>query len=1694
MNTAKLGLLSPTSTCHTFDASADGYGRAEGAGALYLKRLSDAIRDGDPVRGVIRSSAVNSNGKVTGMAITHPSIKGQEMVMRHAYKRAHLNPNDTAYLECHGTGTPVGDPIEVQGASQGMNDTRSKDKPLLLGAIKANIGHSEAASGIFAIMKAAMMTETGVIPGVCGLKNVNPALREKEWNVKIQADTIPWPKDFSYKRASVSSFGYGGTNGHVIIENVDALYPGYSHGKSKGDASYSHSTSRPLLVGFSAHDRTTLIKNINSHAKVADKFFLADLAHTLNNRRTRFPHRAFTVAIEGHEVEAFDINSFKFGVKSKRRPELGFIFTGQGAQWARMGTEAIQEFPLFRKVIRSLDSVLKSSPNPPPWSLEQELIAPAEKSRLSTAEISQPACTAIQIAIVDLFATWNIVPSVTVGHSSGEMAAAYAAGLVSAPEAMLAAYYRGYALMRHAPPGGTMLAVGLGPAEVADMIPDLGNEIQLACENSPSSTTLSGPVVAIEKAKAVLDAKGIFARELRTGQAYHSSYMKAVARPFVEYLTKAFGSLCQEDLGWRRPVTKMISSVTATEIIENEINNHYWAANLTSRVRFSDAVAALGSAPDPGRVNLMVEIGPHLALAEPFKQICKANGFEEFYYVPSLIRNSDCSVSLLKTAGELFLQDYPVDLERVNAVEQIGQSSVKTTEGFQPLTLVDLPPYQWNYERTYWAESRLSREQRQRKQIRHDILGSRFVGLSDRNHTWRNVLRHRDIPWLKDHRLGDSTIMPAAAYIALAAEAVRQICEESSTEIGGVTLRDVDIKTALVVPEVDEGIEIQVRVSPIPKSKGAKLCYAFTVESLSDEVWKLHCAGIITPIIESAGSRNDTSHPFDRSVLTQSIQPKQWYDAFNRVGFKYGPSFQKLGTVKTNNRYHSAAADITVSTESGMMDGESRYILHPSTVDACLQLVIISSHAGLYQEMPWGVVPISIEEISLYFPRNGKKDQGNAVAWTDEIDGRYFNTQVKMVDADDNLVLDIKSVRCVAYEAAVPAQAQVDIIRQPYSAVIWKPDISTLPTLQAIQVCSDLKSESNAIVKMVELIDHKQPLHNILLLGFPSEGTREAIITCIPADVAVTSVGICDLTGIKSMSQDLVIVAKELLQGASFDTILPLIKPVFARKGKLIVSVNGSDQNVVHKGLISSGFAPPSLCFNLLDATVILSSPEPYLNGITVDYGRIMLMATNTKDPKLAELVGFLSEDCDITVNHIKDYNLSSQTSAIILDFDGKLLEDIESETFIGMKELLCSGTPTIWVTVGVQNGTNALGGMSKGLLRSIRAEESNAKLSLLDVDEESSICSIGAAILKKLHYISGTDSGADNEFWLHNGIFYISRIVPNSQLNAQFNFGRKPPQVAVLEPGRSLRGEVADGEFIFAQIERSALGIQEVELQVDCISMEEKTIQASSSAVKLAAGQILKAGGKVMSSLVGQMALVCSSEPFSTLIRTPHTQCVLFSQHDPTLLVATLPSLCRAINALGISQLNSGQHVLLLEPSSSIIKTFMSLCNAIGLTVSVFESVHEFRKFISQNVMPVTVIAHNFSSLSQEVWRYMPSMGRFILNESVIHDTPDALPFTRGASFTSTCLATVHKHDADGLCKLLRKSLELLESHPELLVQDPKVVDISEAGTATESSQVVKYGYSLSGIKVNIQAHGIGLLLTRPPGPALQNRTSLVT
>ncbi|KAI1407966.1 ketoacyl-synt-domain-containing protein [Hypoxylon sp. FL1857] len=1468
MNTAKLGILSPTSTCHTFDAAADGYGRAEAAGALYVKRLSDAIRDGDPIRGVIRSTAVNTNGKVDGMGITHPSVEGQERVLRMAYEKAGLNQNLTAYAELHGTGTPVGDPIEVRAVSNAMNDTRPKDKPLLIGALKPNIGHSEAASGIFAVMKAALMTEAAVIPGVALLERLNPAILEEDWNVKVHRDTAPWPSDSLVRRASVSSFGYGGTNGHVVVESVESMYPLYQHGKAKKDAPYDHSCGRPLLLTHSAHDKTTLSRNVAALAKVASNYYLADLAHTLNLHRTQFKTRAFAVAREESISKAFEMDSLTTGVVSQKKKEVGFLFTGQGAQWAGMGKEAYLNFPAFADTIRRLDLVLRRLDPAPEFSIAGLLLHDKAADVINKPHIAQPLCTAVQIALVDIFALWGVTPRVSVGHSSGEIAAAYAAGLISAPEAILAAFLRGRAVQAKSGTG-SMLAVGLGSDEVQRFLPSADDPANLlkvcvACENSPNSVTLSGQTDEIARIQKLISSESIFARELKTGRAYHSPHMSAVGDLYEEILANAILELTEDDLGWRRPRSHMVSSVTGEPVTTETLPKGYFSANLRNTVRFNTAVERVGADKETfGQVGQFIEIGPHTALSGPFRQICLANKFDGFNYIPSLTRNKNDVDQILSVAGHLFVAGYPVDLEAVNAesyddgplsrpetsnIEPTGvQNGRKTRKPKTQYLLVDLPPYQWNYEKEYWTEPRGSAELRARRFPRHDLLGSRMSGLSGRTRVWRNVLRHRDVPWLKHHSLGGTAIFPAAGHLAVAIEALRQVHEEDKIPFEGASLRDVVIDKALALLDNDDGVEIVVTLQQ-GRNPSASGWHSFSVESLSNGEWALHCTGSVS------AARRPPIHPrspVDISTLNQRATGKTWYESFRRVGFNYGPNFQQLQYAQTDRNLHQAAGNVAVL--DSCMDGESRSLIHPSTVDACLQLIIISIHAGRHKKMPWGVVPTHIEEATI-FPTAGVDSDdagsaGHAVAWTDgfEPSGRRFNTHTILTGKSGNLLVHVKNLTCTAYEAAIPAStlqaAAAAPPPQPFSISSWKPNIATITAKQFEKLWPQLHTRYERFLKLVELISHQKPLDRVLLIGgddiFSNDLNLSALLDVLPRRCAITLARCAptdeDQFQVPEKAQGRVIIRElsslpeiweepEIVQAAQ-DLILldidsgssPIDKLVsmVGTGGWIVGSGNveqlGSslfrpvlhiDQEFALQSLGVSGEAKTGTNLKTDGAASVPMSADSNYDGEHTSVNKVTVLSL--------EAVGYLERlektmaTLKYQVSHklISEFNTDDDSRIVLDDTAGLLLfSGVDDTNFGALKRIIASGVPIVWLTRGVRQGRNPTGGMAEGFLRVIRSEQAAARVMLLDIDEAEHTQDVAEALVKCLDSARTKDSGKDTEFWLHQGAVHVARVYPNSELNQQWNEGTTVstgPQVVPLSAEKPLEIKALDGNVVF--------------------------------------------------------------------------------------------------------------------------------------------------------------------------------------------------------------------------------------------------------------------------------------------------------
>ncbi|KAL4941793.1 hypothetical protein BDV06DRAFT_222783 [Aspergillus oleicola] len=1066
---SNLGAVSKTSVCHTFDESADGYARADGVAALYVKKLSKAIEDGDPIRAVIRATAINANGRTGG--ITHPSPEGQEAVIRRAYERAGgLDPALTGYFECHGTGTAVGDPLEVSAIGRVFSSYKSKEVPLLIGSIKSNMGHSEPTSGLAGIMKVTLAIERGIIPPTVSLKTLNPNIDLRDGAIKIVTESTAWP-DLPVRRASVNSFGYGGANAHAIIESVESIIPGYrsrmqadkaSRVLVNGNGSLNVSVNghgsmpRKFLLAFSAHDEETLSANIRALGTVADNWKLSDIAFTLSERRSILSHRAFVITDEIQVAEDLQTSTLTVIKKPASSTEkLGFVFTGQGAQWPQMGLDLMASFPSYLATIKRLDLYLDGLDDQRPWSL-LDVLKSSDPKLAHIAEISQPLLTAIQVALVNVLREWDIMPTAVVGHSSGEIAAAYAAGLTTEREAMIAAYLRGKAVARNTKPGN-MMAVDLTTSEAEEYIRSYEGRVVIACYNSPSSLTLSGDVDAITQLQEQLQAEKRFARVLKTNNnAYHSAHMKPLGSRYEYELSISRPSNPGRDTTFLKAAIRsrccaFFSSVLGEEYHESAVEARYFRQNLESPVRFHQAVDSMVAST---ALDALVEIGPHSALQGPLRQIRekivqRGGNFPE--YLPTVVRNSNNTTNLLSLAGKLFSKGYPVSLDRVNAVEDPYTGTVEVGQ-----TIVDLPHYQWcPPEEILLTENRWTREWRQRMHPRHDILGSRIPGGSKTEPVWRNVLRHKDLPWLKDHAVGKDTVFPSTGYFALALEAVTQAVELDGFkegEIGSYEFHNISLHTALVIPEDDRGVEIllTMRLAPLNNAQRFETRYEFGLSSVIEEgegyKFVEHCRGTVEVSFDmpSANHEQILVAEVDRnSRMKKLMNVAQCYKQFATVGLCYGPIFHGLSDVKGIQNTTLSEAIINLLPTAKLSLHESRYVIHPAALDAALQLTIVAAHHTDNMRLKKAFMPVSFDRIKVY-PRtaDGMTNCARTIAKADLVGVRGLSAQLAIVDNDQKPFIEITNALLISSDQSVIQAPNTK--DSPYARMVWKPDFDTL--------------------------------------------------------------------------------------------------------------------------------------------------------------------------------------------------------------------------------------------------------------------------------------------------------------------------------------------------------------------------------------------------------------------------------------------------------------------------------------------------------------------------------------------------------------------------------------------------------------------------------------------------------------------------
>ncbi|EXA46383.1 hypothetical protein FOVG_07101 [Fusarium oxysporum f. sp. pisi HDV247] len=978
-----MGMLNPDGKSYAFDSRGAGYGRGEGVATIVLKRLDHALKDGDRVHAIIANSGMNQDGKTPGL--NTPSSEAQAALSLRVYQEAGLNPADTSFVEAHGTGTQAGDREEIASISKVFCEGSDRRDDLYVGSVKTNIGHLEATSGIAGLLKSILVLKHGQIPANLNFIKPKPSLKLYEKKIKIPSELtkLPKPQHNGPARVSVNSFGYGGTNCHVILED-----PGSKHqlnGNTNGTSTDQNGTqscngatngsinthlaspngssiptdvttvidSTPQLFVVSASTEKALLSTLENTRQWANTHLLnpqtlRSLSYTLGVRKSVLSFRRAIVASTCMELLE-ELDQMVHPKRATTLAPLTFVFSGQGAQWHAMGRELIKSSLCFRQSMMAMESTILSEGGS--WSLIDELLKAESESRIGEAEISQPATTAIQIALVDLLESLSIRPSRVVGHSSGEVAAAYAAGALSRDSAIIVAYHRGVASSNAkaaAEVPGSMMAVSLGEAEAQRYIDRVTTGIvSVACVNSPESSTISGDLAAIEELKSLLDAERIFARKLKVDTAYHSHHMRRIAQDYHKAMQNIESSDVRSDVAFYSSVTGTTKSAA--------FGADYWSENLVSQVKFSQALALLRDDQlrnEPGMdTSIFIEIGPHSALAGPSRQTLAPSGGAKFKfeYFSALVRHKNAVQTVLSLAGKIFELGLKVDLEAV----------LKMTDEGEPEIIRDLKSYPWDLA-PFWHESRLSKDHRFRKFPPHDLVGLLDPASTVQEPRWRYLINLNALPWLRDHVVEGFTLYPGAGYLTMAIEAMKQLVQlrDAKQSISRFTLRDVVISKSIVLNESDNDeqsgeVEVQLSMSTSRQYEDSRW-ETFRIWSYDNAngSWTENCSGEITVEYESTeddevnGAREtDLRREESMQLLNDARQScnmemtkAEFYEFAKLTGNQWDGAFSPIDSLKYGNK--KGLLDIIVPDVASLMPYRSfrPHIIHPITLDAVHQL------------------------------------------------------------------------------------------------------------------------------------------------------------------------------------------------------------------------------------------------------------------------------------------------------------------------------------------------------------------------------------------------------------------------------------------------------------------------------------------------------------------------------------------------------------------------------------------------------------------------------------------------------------------------------------------------------------------------------------------------------------------------------------
>ncbi|KAJ6443902.1 polyketide synthase [Purpureocillium lavendulum] len=1464
-----LNFLSPDGKCFTFDARANGYGRGEGVGVVVMKRLSDALRDNDTIRAVIRGTSVNQDGRTPG--ITLPSKEAQVANIRRVYANAGLDFNQTAYVECHGTGTQAGDWRELRAISETLASVRSTDKPIVVGSIKPNIGHLEGAAGVAGMIKGVLVLERGKIPPNINFDKGNPDIDFEAWRVKVPQVLMDWPIEGT-RRVSVNCFGFGGTNAHVIMDEAPlymserGLQGNHSslavtatetlrsdHSKNE----LSTFSDDPYIFCYSSHEKSGISRTVDSHLEFmyeneerCTPEYIRDYTYTLNCRRSGFEWKTYIIAnsLTGLASKAQSLDQSAIVRSSREKaPRLGFLFCGQGSQWAQMGKGLLAIEP-FRTSIEQashyLHDMLLS-----PFSLVEELLRPEAESIIGEPHISQPATTALQVALVDLLAALGVTPTCVVGHSSGEIAAAYAKGAISREEAWEVAYYRGLAAASipwRAPKlKGSMMVVGMSQKETQKYLCSVSKSAQIACINSPRSITISGQEEAIEFIDKDLRERKVFCRVLPVKTAYHSSHMK-----LVEHDYKALLSGISPQKGSRS--VRMFSSVTGGEINGRHLDAAYWARNMVSPVQYVAAIESMMAAPSEELPNVLVELSPRPALRSPTSDIL-TNGQSgaQPSYCSVLDPRKTATVSFLELVGNLWSQGYGINMEKIMSFNS-GDT--------RPKCLSDLPPYSWNHSKSYWHESHLSLAVRFRKFGRRDLIGAPTADSTPFEPRWRGFLRVSENPWIQDHQVQKTIVYPAAGMVSMVLEGATQMGSKMSG-LSGYEITNMQIEKALIVPNTPHGIEIVLHVRSHRDSAEDLISMdknEFAIYSKQlDRDWERNATGFLHFRQRSDGreaafrAQHEHWKALDESCK-ETINPRQLYEYLDTVGMNYGPLFQNMTEIRKDPSNGGACVStVRVPDTRAKMPAKFEYphLIHPATLDSMFQTLFAIDSSPM--------VPTSIASIFV------SADAGAAssdVPFAGYAEARRSGIR----DADATIVM--------SRQAGAQAHVVVEGLHLTGLSTPSPAEGGFLPNHR--NLCTEILWDEDAAFvtpasfsELVRVFAHKSPALSVLQVGGGVSSTA-AIIECLRPEEDETP-----RLSRFTMLESTVDIGRQVLGDVHSTALQPFVEVIadgsalFADYDLIIAFDNAAVEEKTLKTRLKPGGVLLQQDLEQQDQDVssvkvafedIAGSSRPFIayrNRCPPADGHdvVVLLPTVPGDDVLLlanTVQQLVKEACPgIQATHMSVNELTQESDSLVgkvvislVDFadlpnrDAYSVFDWKESDYTSFHALQRTVKGIIWLTHSAHmTPFNPKGAPIVALARTLMSEDPLKTIVTLDLDHGSLIAepSIAHTVLRVLRQSFHTKAGTEpkeTEYAERDGRLYIPRLAPVRALNRlveddnshgrllQRPFipadnesgGQQNLKLTIARPGLS------DGSLYFAELEQSELGADEVEISFE--------------------------------------------------------------------------------------------------------------------------------------------------------------------------------------------------------------------------------------------------------------------------------------